>query len=123
MSRSRSGRGMQSNVEAALGLRERKGPPEVKIGYCYCGGDGVVGTDQEVVSLRARGLAFGRMVDYCGSCGKLWKVYPGPKMVVRQDFEDGLRYYSSPNPSRHKKVARAMDPGTDDPPISFGGAI
>lgn len=105
-SRSRSGRGMQKNVEIALRqhlLDEERGAGYVELGACRCSGARAIGTDQNIPQLRARGLAFGRMVDFCPKCFALFEMWQGPKMLTREDLEGPNRvvFYAS----RGKKVA------------------
>lgn len=84
---SRSHSGMQKNVQVALDLVLRKGPPELNLGRCLCGVDRTIGTDICAPSLRSRGLAFGRVIDYCPRCLHVSRIDPGPKMLTREDKE------------------------------------
>jgi hypothetical protein len=82
----RNARGMQRNVQVALGVVDQDGP-EIYVGPCACGREIIIGVDREVPTLLARGLAFGRMVEYCQRCLRPSKIYNGPPMLTRDDLE------------------------------------
>lgn len=106
---SRGRQGMQRNVQAALGLTERTGPPEIHVGHCYCGDAQVIGTDREVPALACRGLAFGRMVIFCPRCRRPSQIFPGPKMLTREDLEgpEAPRFWASPKSTKKQLAADA----------------
>lgn len=118
--------GMQKNVQVALGLVERDGPAELHIGYCTCLTGYVIGTDQEVPELRARGQAFGRMVDFCPDCLRVVKIFPGPPMYTRADLEgpERIRFYESrAHHRRSPKVKHSPGLSPRGSSSGFGRAI
>lgn len=109
-SRSRSGRGMQKNVEIALRhvhIDDERPPGHVELGACRCSGARAIGTDQNIPGLRARGLAFGRMVDFCQRCFAVFELWQGPKMLTRDDLEGPNRIVFFQSRGSRKPTPRA----------------
>lgn len=97
------GEGMRRDVQRSLGVIEDDAPKQAA--PCTCGGDRIITTDGSVF---LPGLArIGRMIDYCNNCNGIMRIYPGPKMLTRDDKEAEYEFVKRGDGVVYRRAKRA----------------